>query len=1028
MLNRLVEFHLEHKLLVLAGLTLLLAFGLYSLSQIPIDAFPDLTNNQVVVITDCPAMPPSEVEMLVSWPIEQVLMGLPHTETIRSISKLGLSMVTIVFDDSVNTYFARQLVNERLQEVRARIPESLMPQLGPVATAFGEIYQYTLEGDGLSPMELKTLHDWQIKPQLRSVPGINEVNTWGCETRQYHIEVDPVALQRYGLSFRDIFERVRDNNTNFGGGFIRHGAEQYTVRGLGRTQSIADLENIVLLARAGTPVLLRDVASVVLHPMPRQGAVTRDGDGETVSGMTIMLKGENGREVNRRVKEKFASLSLPAGVKIVPFYDQAAVIDRTIRTVRNNLFEGGALVLVVLLLFLGDFRAAIIVASVIPLSMLIGFIGMRLYGVSANLMSLGAIDFGMLVDGAIVMMENCVRHLHREPGDSGYDPAMRIREAATEVTRPITFGVAIIMAVYIPIFFLEGLEGRMFRPMAITLCAALLGSLVLALTVVPTAALTFLSHGVTERGEHWFEAVRLRYQRALEWFFDNRGLAIAVAGLAVAVSVGSLAYIGTEFMPRLDEGSILITLKKLPGISLEDSVRIGTGVEQILRGFPEISGVVSKTGRPDLATEAMGIYESDVYVLLRPTEQWKRFSTKEELINALAAALEPVPGIAVSFTQPMAMRLDETVSGVKSDLAIKIFGDDPRILEELAGQVLRVVSTVRGAADEQKEVISGIAELRVDIDRTALARYGLNVSDVRDIMEVAVGGKAVSQFIDGQRRFDIVVHLPDSYRADLDRIRSVVMFAPAGERVLLSQVARVFVARGPEVVNRENAQRRIVVMSNVRGRDLGSFVDEVQRKIGQAVRIPPGYWIDWGGQFENQARAMKRLTLVVPASALIIFGILFATFNSVPQALLVLLNVPFALIGGIASLWLRDLNLNLSASVGFIALFGVAVLNGIIIVSSINRLRSEGVPIYRAVQEGASMRLRPVLMTGIVPGIGFIPMAVNTSMGSEVQRPLATVVIGGLVTSTILTMFLLPLLYPWFSPREAVEEVPADKL
>jgi cobalt-zinc-cadmium resistance protein CzcA len=1015
MLTGLVEFHLRNRFLVLAGLVLVVAGGLYSLARIPIDAFPDLTNNQVVVITECPAMAPSEVEMLVTYPIETALMGLPKTETIRSVSKLGLSMVTVVFDDSMQTYLARQLVNERLQEVRARIPEGLQPLLGPVATAFGEIYQYTLEGGGLSSMELKTLHDWQIKPQLRGVPGINEVNTWGGETQQFHVEVDPVALQRYGITLRELEEKISENNANFGGGFLNHGAEQFTVRGLGRVERIQDLERIVVRAHAGTPVLLRDIAVVQRHPMPRQGAVTRNGEGETVSGMAIMLKGENGREVNQRVKDKLFSLRLPEGVQIVPFYDQSEVIDRTIRTVRTNLFEGGALVVVILFLFLGNIRAAFLVAMVIPLSMLIGFIGMRFYGVSANLMSLGAIDFGMIVDGAIVMMENSVRHLHRRAGDTAFDPLERVRQAATEVARPITFGVAIIIAVYIPIFFLEGLEGRMFRPMAITVCSALLGSLILALTVVPAAAMTFLRKGVRENEEHWFESLRDAYLRALDFLFRHRKAALLAAALAVFAAIGSLAFIGTEFMPRLEEGSILITSKKLPGVSLPESVRMNLEVERILMGFPEIRGVVSKAGRPDLATEAMGVYETDIYVLLHPPGQWTRFRTKEELIAAMAEALEEVPGMAFSFTQPMAMRLDEVVSGVKSDLAIKIFGEDPQVLQRLAERILPLVASVRGAADEQMEVVSGVAELRVEVDRAALARYGLNVSDVRDLMDVVVGGRVVSQLIDGQRRFDIVLHFPEQYRSDIDAISSALLFAPGGERVMLGQVARVYVARGPEVINRENAQRRVVVQANVRGRDLGSFVAEVQERVRREVELPPGYAIDWGGQFENQQRAMRRLAIVVPASAFIIFGILFATFGNVRQAMLILLNVPFALVGGVAFLWMRGINLNLSASVGFIALFGVAVLNGIVLVSAINRLRDGGMPLAQAVRSGASMRLRPVLMTALVASLGFVPMALNTTPGAEVQRPLATVVIGGLITSTLLTLFILPLLYSWFT-------------
>ncbi|MEN6607099.1 MAG: efflux RND transporter permease subunit, partial [Bryobacteraceae bacterium] len=597
MLNRIIDFHLRHRWFVLAGLFGLIALGLYVLFQIPIDAFPDLTSNQVVVITEAPAMPPSEVEQLVTFPIETALMGIPRTEGVRSISKLGLSMVTLAFADSVDTYFARQLVNERLQEVRARLPEGLEPALGPVATAFGEVYQYTVEGHGHSVMDLKTLHEWQIKNQLRTVPGVNEVNTWGGETQQYQVIVDPVNLQRYGLKLRDVYERIRENNTNFGGGFIEHASEQYTVLGLGRTQSIGDLEQIIILARAGASVLLRDVAKVSVQPMPRQGAVLRDGKGETVSGMAIMLKGENGRQVIERVKAKLASLRLPNGVRIVPFYDQSTVIDGTIRTVKKNLFEAGVLVIVVLLLFLGNVKAALIVAAVIPLSMLVGFIGMRLFGVSANLMSLGAIDFGMIVDGAVVMMENSVRHLDRAPGDRNFDSVERVRRAAHEVARPIVFAVAIIIAVYMPVLFLEGLEGRMFRPMAITVCSALIGALVLALTVVPTAACIALRRGVREHRERWFEYVQNLYTAVLEWALNRRLLVISISVVVLALALGSLRYIGTEFMPRLDEGSLLIETRKLPGISLTESVKISERVEKVIAGFPEVTGIVTKMGR-----------------------------------------------------------------------------------------------------------------------------------------------------------------------------------------------------------------------------------------------------------------------------------------------------------------------------------------------------------------------------------------------------------------------------------------------
>ncbi len=1019
MLKALIDFHLNNRWVVFLGLVSVAGYGFYSLSNLPIEAFPDLTNNQVVVVTECPAMGPAEVEMLVTYPIETAMMGLPKMEEVRSISKLGLSMVTVIFDDSVNTYFARQVMNERLNEVRNRLPAAVKPTLGPVATAFGEVYQYTVEGPQ-SAMDLKALHDWQIRNQLRSLQGVNEINTWGGLTRQYQVEVNPSALLRYGLTLRDVFERLRENNENFGGGYIEHGSEQYNVRGLGRAAGIEDLQKIVVLSRAGTPVLLREVANVKLGPMPRQGATTRDGRGEAVSGMVIMLKGENGKNVIERVKARLASLRLPDGVKIRPFYDQSEVIDGTIATVRRNLLEGGLLVMVVLFVFLGNVRAAVLVALVIPLSMLVGFIGMRLFGVSANLMSLGAIDFGMIVDGAVVMMENAMRRLHQRDADGGYAPFARVEAAAREVARPILFGVAIIIAVYLPIFLLEGLEGRMFRPMAVTVCSALLGSLALALFVIPAAsAMAFARRPPSEFSERWFEWLRLRYRRVLAAVVRQRLLTVAVALCALVAAGVLLSRMGSEFMPKLDEGSILIESRKLPGVSVTQSVALSTQVEGLLlKQFPELTSIVTKLGRPDLATEAMGVHQGDIYVLLKPRSEWKRFSSKAQLIEAMAKALEEVPGMAFNFTQPMAMRLDEVVSGVKADLALKIFGEDSRILEQLGERALRIVSSVRGSADAQAEIVSGIAGMTVTADRAALARYGLNVADLRDALDVVVSGKAVSTLIEGQRQFEIVVRWPDSYHENLDGVRSVLLPAPGGEQVRLGQVAQVKIEGGPDTISRENGQRRLVVQSNVRGRDLGTFVDEVRRRIDAELKLPPGYSLTYGGQFENQERATRRLALVLPLTGIIIFALLYSTFHSARQSFLIILNVPFALVGGVAALWLRDMNLNLSASVGFIALFGVAVLNGIVLVSSINQLRQEGMEMLEATLEGASLRLRPVLMTALVASLGFLPMALSTSIGAEVQRPLATVVIGGLATSTLLTLFLLPVLYPWFSRAE----------
>src|SRR5712691_7286160 len=750
MLNRIIDFTLEYQWLVLIGIAILLGAGGYALYTIPVEAFPDLTNNQVVIVTEAPSLPPTEVEQLVTYPIERAMLGLPKKEEVRSLSKLGLSMVTVVFDDSVPMYFARQLVSERLQQISSLLPQGIQPTLGLPATAFGELYQYTLSGP-MSAMELKDLHEWVIKPQLRTLPGVSEINAWGGQTKQFQIVVDPALLDQYGLTLHDVAKRVEDNNANFGGGYIEHASEQYTLLGSGRAVSPEDFGNIVLTSKSGTPVLVRDVATVRIGPAPPSGATLRNGE-ETVSGTVIMLKGENGKQLIERVKTKIASLRLPPGVTIVPFYDQAFVIDGTIRTVGKSLFEGFVLVTVILLLFLGNLRAAIITASVIPFSMLISFLGMRLLGISANLMSLGAIDFGMIVDGAVVMMENSVYRLEQHHGKES--PLESIRHAAHEVVRPMAFAVVIIIAVYLPILFLQGLEGRMFRPMAITVCTALFGSLLLALTMVPMMVSFAFRKGIPlgrarEREHHWMAVLNAVYVRLLESAMDRPWRTVGTAATVLAVALGSLFFIGTEFMPRLDEGSILVETRKLPGVSLTDSVEISKRIEQRLRSFPEISDVVIKIGRPDFATEAMGINEGDTYLLLKPMNTWKRFHTKEDLISALDKELGRIPGIAYNFTQPMAMRIDETISGVKADLAIKIFGDDFRTLDTLGQQALRIVSTVRGAADAQMEITSGVAELSVRVDRATLARYRLNVTDVEEAVAAGGSGSVISQVIEG---------------------------------------------------------------------------------------------------------------------------------------------------------------------------------------------------------------------------------------------------------------------------------------
>jgi heavy metal efflux system protein len=1018
MLRRAIDFSLDNRWVVLSAAAAVIALGLYTMWNIPIEAFPDLTNTQVDVTVQAPGMSPTEVEQLVTFPLETALMGIPHMQTIRSISKLDLSMITVVFDDNIDIYLARQLVNERIGEAQGRIPAGLQPVMGPLASVFGEAFQFTLQSSTETLMDLKTLLDWRLRFDLRAVQGVSEVNSWGGETKQYVIAIDPNALRRYNLTLHDVFTRVSQNNENFGGGFIEHAEQQYTILGVGRATSERDLANIVLLSQNGVPVFLGDLAKITVASMPRQGAVMHDHKGEAVAGMVILLKGADARRVIRSVKAKITSLRLPPGVSLVPFYDQSNVIDGTLHTVRHNLIEAGVLVIAVLLLFLWDLRAAFIVALVIPLSMLVGFIGMSLFGVSANLMSLGAIDFGMIVDGSVVMVEYFVRRL-AQSGRGGR--TQRIREAAHEVARPILFGVLIIIAVYVPIFTLQGMDGRMFRPMAITVCSALVGSLLFAITLVPALASLILKAPSAEgapSGESesaWFIALRDRYSRSLEWVLQHRGRATAVAVVLLLIAFGSIDFIGTEFMPRLDEGSIVVTSRRLPGISLSESIRLGEQIERVIMSFPEVKGVVTKLGRPDLATEAMGIYESDSYLTLAPKRTWKCCRNKDELIGKLSAALSRIPGVAYEFTQPMEMRMDEALTGIRGDVAIKVFGDDINTLQDLAQQVLGIVSAIPGAFNPQMEQTLGVPQLQIEVNRDELARYGLNVSDVREMIDTLVGGAQVSEMILGQERFAIALRLPESERNNLDGIGDLPLRAPGGELVRLNQIADLKVISSPELITREDARRRIVVQADVRGTDLGSFVAAAQARVATALNLPYGYSIEWGGQFENQREANRRLAIVLPVSIALIFALLYATFHRLGETCLILMIVPFALVGGIAALWFRGLNLNLSASIGFIALFGVAVLNGVVMVSHINLLRDRGLSIHRAVRVGASDRLRPVMMTALVASIGFIPMAMATSTGAEVQRPLATVVIGGLVTATILTLYLLPLFYPWFS-------------
>jgi cobalt-zinc-cadmium resistance protein CzcA len=1019
MINRLIEFSLKQRFIVLALTILMAVVGFYSLNNIPVDAFPDVTNVQVQVLAEAPGFSPVEVEKFVTYPIENAMNGLPQLTEVRSISKFGLTVVTIVFEDDVDIYFARQLVLERLQRARQSLPPSVPePEMGPITTGMGEIYQYFLESDSLDLMGLRTIQDWIIKPQLRTVPGVTEVNSFGGLVKQYQVLVNPTQLLNYDLALTDVFEAVENNSSVVGGNFLEHSSEQYIIRGIGLVQTIEDIENIVVRTDDGTPIFVRNVARVKLGPEVRQGAVVMQGRGEVAAAIVMMLKGENSRKVIEGVKQKVNEINqtLPPHVKIHPYYDQTDLVEKTIDTVRTNLLEGGFLVVAILLLFLGDIRGGLIVASSIPLSMLFAFIGMEWLGISANLMSLGAIDFGMIVDGSVVMVENFERRLlHKDPDQTRLQ---LIGESAKEVGRPILFGILIIIAVYLPILTLEGTEGRMFKPMAMTVGMALVGSLLLTLTFIPVVSSLLLRDKKNHKEPRFIHLIRSLYTPLLERVLRRGGITLTVAVCVLVLSFSLVPLLGTEFLPELDEGAILVQPIRMPSISLSESIEIEKRVQQIIMQFPEVEFVVGRLGRPDLATDPMGINLSDIYVTLKPKNQWETAGTKDELVEQMVDELQHIPGVNFNITQPIAMRVDELVSGVKSDIAIKLFGDDLDVLKQKADVIAEVVGGISGAADVSTELVSGQTYLNIYIDRAAIARYGLNVSDVQDVIGIAIGGKAAAEVLEGQARFDVLVRYEESERSDIQAIGNTLVNLPSGGTVPLSQVSRITAEEGPVQVSRELAQRRIVIECNVRGRDIGSFVAETQKMIDENVELPPGYYITWGGQFEHQESAMRRLAIVVPLSIFIIFVLLFTAFGNLRHALLILLNLPFALSGGIFALLLRDLHLSVSASIGFIALFGVAVLNGIVLVSHINQLLKTGHDLEFSIIRGASDRLRPVLMTALVASFGFIPMALSQGTGAEVQRPLATVVIGGLVTSTLLTLFVLPVLYRWIESRK----------
>jgi cobalt-zinc-cadmium resistance protein CzcA len=1031
MINALIRFSVAQRLLVLLAVLLLIGAGIYSFKQLPIDAVPDVTNVQVQVLTSAPALAPLDVERQITFPVEVAMSGLPDIAEIRSVSKFGLSAVTVVFNDKIDIYFARQLVLERLSQAREQIPAEIgAPEMGPISTGLGEIYQYELKSKNPEEYDataLRTIQDWSVRRQLLGVPGVTEVNSFGGFEKQYQVRLDPAKLQAYGLSLRDVFEAVARNNANVGGAYIEKDAEQYLLRGIGLVSSPDDIGMIVVkTGKDGVPVFVRDVGEVVAGATVRQGAVTADGGGEIVAGIAMMLKGENSRSVVERVKARVAEIrkTLPKGVELIPFYDRTELIDRTIWTVAKNLIEGAIFVIVVLILLLGNWRGALLVATIIPLSMLFAAILMRVFNVSGNLMSLGALDFGLIVDGAVVMVENAVRRRAEAQHEGSKEPPERtILDACLEVARPVVFAVAIIAIVYLPILSLTGIEGKMFKPMALTVVFALLGSLLLSLTYIP-AMLTFVLRGkVAETESPILRYARRWYEPARAFVMRRRIPALTVALVLVIVSGALFPFLGAEFIPRLDEGSLAVQIARLPSVSLTESVRIGTETEKVLKSFPEVTTVISKTGRAEVATDPMGVEVSDLYVALKPHDEWTTTKSREELIEKMSEALEnKVPGAAFSFSQPIELRVSELISGVRSDVAIKLFGDDLDTLKTEAEKIARIVGKVSGAEDVKVEQISGLPQLQIKPSRAAIARYGINVEAVNDLVESIVAGKQAGLVYEGEQRFNLVVRLNENAGRDVETIKALLVSAPNGARIPLAQLADISIVEGPAQISREDTRRRIVVELNVRGRDIGSFVKDAQAAIDREIKLPNSYYLRWGGQFENLQRASERLLIVVPLALFLIFVLLFTTFNSLKQAALIYTGIPFAIVGGVFALALRGLPFSISAGVGFIALFGVAVLNGVVMVSAINRLREEGRSVADAVQEGADTRLRPVLMTALVASLGFIPMAIATSAGAEVQRPLATVVIGGLITSTLLTLLLLPVLYGWFERDEERDE------
>ncbi|HJT35708.1 MAG TPA: CusA/CzcA family heavy metal efflux RND transporter [Pirellulales bacterium] len=1026
MLNWIIDVSLRNRFLVLLAAAALAVVGGISLRYLDIDAFPDTTPVQVQVNTVAPALGPEEVEQRITFPIEQAIGGLPGLENMRSVSKFGFSQVVVTFEDGTDIYFARQLINERLATVE--LAEGIgRPKMGPVATGLGEVFHYVVTGKGNDVTELRTIHDWVIKPKMRTVKGVAEINSWGGYEKQYQVRIDPNRLIEYGLTFDEVAQAVIDNNRNVGGGNVRAGTQSLLVHGAGRTVNVEQIKAIVIKAEDGVPVRVGDVADVVIGSEIRRGAVTADGQGEVVMGLGFMLMGENTHQVTWAMKNRLNEIiqTLPANVQVVPVYDRTQLVNHVIGTVKNNLFEGGLLVIAVLFLFLGNLRAALIVALAIPLSMLFAFSGMLRFGIAASLLSLGAVDFGMIVDSSVVMIENCVRHVAH--GDTARRSMIDIvRDAAVEVRKPTMFGELIIMIVYLPILTLEGIEGKLFRPMALTVIFALVGSMILSLTLMPVLASLVLPKNLEEREPLLMRLAHRLHAPILRFSMHHKTLVVGFAACVLFIAFGMIApNLGTEFVPRLSEGAIAINIVRLAGTDLDDSIEYNTRMERaVLAEFPdEVEHVWSRIGTAEIATDPMGVELTDMFIALKPRKQWTKAATQAELTELIEKQLRDMPGQRLAFLQPIEMRLNEMVSGVRADVAVKLYGDDLDVLAAKGGEIEAILNTVRGSADVSTEQITGQPVLEIKLDQEQLARHGVPAKVVTDLIE-SIGSKPLGEVIEGQLRFPLVVRLPDAFRDGPEKIGAMLIPTASGERLPLSRLASVQILQGPSTITREWGQRRVTVSANVRGRDIGSFVAEAQQRIQQELTLPPGrYFVELGGQFEHLQRARARLLVVVPVAAALIFLLLYFTYHNLVDALRVFTGVPFGWVGGIFALWLRDMPFSISAAIGFIALSGVAVLDDMILVSYVRQLRQQGQPLEEAVMNAAITRLRPVLMTTLVASLGFLPMAFSTGMGAEVQRPLATVVIGGVIGAMIMSLLVLRVLYLLFkSPLETRDE------